>query len=200
MNRPIRDPLDKYGVIVVDPPWPDPAAFDPRILDTIHALPVTQMAADNCTLWLWAPNQQLPAALNLFNAWRFTYKTIFTHVSGRQYAGGRQSRRIGRPVDGPIGATEHVLVATRGHPYFINHKNSAAFIGNSGRGFNRPLSFYILVEHHSPSIRRYAEFYGHGPLRGYWDRFDEHGQQLSRSHSPVTDAVAAAHDLDLTNK
>ncbi|MGH6851358.1 MAG: MT-A70 family methyltransferase [Methylocella sp.] len=80
--------LRKYGVIYADPPWSfrnwsakgtgrnaishydclDPAA--------LAALPVADLAADDCVLFLWAIDPLLPRALDLIRAWGFEYKTV----------------------------------------------------------------------------------------------------------------------------
>ena len=45
-------------------------------LDEIKAVPVQQLAADDCVLFLWAQMPQLPAALEVIEAWGFEYKTV----------------------------------------------------------------------------------------------------------------------------
>src|SRR5262249_48953656 len=42
----------------------------------LAALPVAQLAAPNCALFLWARNPLLPRALDLIRAWGFRYKTV----------------------------------------------------------------------------------------------------------------------------
>ena len=191
-------PADKYSVIVVDAPWP--AADAPnrfQALARIMALGphVLTIAADNCTLWMWAPNNYIAAAVRMIELWGFEYRTIFTHIDERP----RPGRHDGRSRNHLLGSTEQILVAARGKPFF-SASTHHAFTGKAPRNFSRPIEFYLTVEKSTPSIRRYAEFFGHGPSRGYWDRFDADGQQVSRSHSSVSAAAAAAHNLDLTNK
>ncbi|WP_341893864.1 MT-A70 family methyltransferase [Ferrovibrio terrae] len=76
-----------YGVIMADPPW----RFDLRSaageekspqaqyacmpLDEIKALPVAQLAARDCLLWLWATFPMLPQAIDTMSAWGFRYVT-----------------------------------------------------------------------------------------------------------------------------
>lgn len=42
----------------------------------ICALPVGQLAAPDCSLFLWATFPQLPDAFEVIRAWGFTYKTV----------------------------------------------------------------------------------------------------------------------------
>lgn len=78
-----------YGVIYADPPWsfrlysgadtiPQRAwqrRYDPMPTKDIMALPVHELAADDCALILWAIGPLIPAALQVGEAWGFEYKT-----------------------------------------------------------------------------------------------------------------------------
>jgi len=79
-------PEGKYGAVLVDPPWhfkvhsitdqtrlPD---YDTMSLDDIKALPVADLAADNCALFLWVTDPLLPRGLDVMAAWGFTFKTV----------------------------------------------------------------------------------------------------------------------------
>lgn len=77
----------KYRVILADPPW----AFEtwshrgqgrgasqhyPTMkTEEICAMPVADMAARDCVLFLWGTWPHLPDALRVIEAWGFTYKT-----------------------------------------------------------------------------------------------------------------------------
>jgi N6-adenosine-specific RNA methylase IME4 len=161
-----RLPRNQYGVIVVDPPWSQLAE-----IINLPSLPVLDMAAENCVLWLWAANGHVQVALNVMDKWKFTYKTMFTFVSEHKRKGPKGRR------DGIFGSTEHCIVGARGTPLF-NENKYTAFCGHRKAAFSRPLEFYVLVEAHSPSIRKYAEFYGRGPTRSAWDRFDSRGSTI----------------------
>jgi N6-adenosine-specific RNA methylase IME4 len=45
-------------------------------LDDIKALPVADLAAEDCALFLWAIDSMLPQALDVIEAWGFTYKAV----------------------------------------------------------------------------------------------------------------------------
>lgn len=75
----------KYSIIYADPPW----RYDQKSLrggaekfyhtmgiDEICALPVSQLAAEDCTLFLWATFPQLHLAFRVIEAWGFQYKTV----------------------------------------------------------------------------------------------------------------------------
>ena len=78
----------KYGVIYADPPWHFRnwsakgtgrnaiSHYECMDFPAISALPVAELAADDCTLFLWATDPLLPRALQLIQAWGFEYKTV----------------------------------------------------------------------------------------------------------------------------
>ena len=85
-------PHGGYGLIMADPPWSfnnyskkgeaknAKAQYECRDLDWIKSLPVSQLAAKDCLLWLWATNPLLPDCLGVLTAWGFTFKTAGTWV------------------------------------------------------------------------------------------------------------------------
>lgn len=83
----------RFPVIYADPPWEfrvysgkgkmrsAERHYDTMSLDDIAALPVRDIAAPDCALFMWAVMPELPGALELLTAWGFTYKTVaFTWV------------------------------------------------------------------------------------------------------------------------
>ncbi len=77
--------MKKYSVIYADPPWKyerngvQGAAekhYPTMSLTELKALPVKELADDDCVLFLWATFPQLKEALELIEAWGFKYKTI----------------------------------------------------------------------------------------------------------------------------
>ena len=78
-------PIGTYNIIYADPPWRyeqrkvQGAAenhYPTMSIDELCALPVPELAAKDCALFLWATFPQLPEALRLIHAWGFRYKTV----------------------------------------------------------------------------------------------------------------------------
>ncbi len=81
-------PQDKFQVIYADPPWTFQTwskegkgrsaenHYACMTLQQIRDLPVADLAAENCSLFLWTTDPVLPQALDLIKQWGFTYKTI----------------------------------------------------------------------------------------------------------------------------
>src|SRR5215831_1209429 len=78
----------RYGVIYADPPWSfrnwsakgtgrnAVSHYDCLDLDSLAALSIADLAADNSALFLWAVDPMLPRAIDLMRAWGFEYKTV----------------------------------------------------------------------------------------------------------------------------
>jgi N6-adenosine-specific RNA methylase IME4 len=78
----------RYGVIYADPPWSfrnwsakgtgrnTISHYDCRDFPALASLPIAELAADNCSLFLWVTDPLLPRAIELMEAWGFEYKTV----------------------------------------------------------------------------------------------------------------------------
>jgi len=112
---------NKYGAIYLDPPWAfetfsgkqvtaHRSAEDPYTTMPLHhiaGLPVPELAARNCAVFMWAVDSHLDAALLLFKIWGLAYKTrVFTRSKGGRIGMGYWSRK----------QTEICLLATQGTP------------------------------------------------------------------------------------
>lgn len=89
-------------------------------MDEIAALPVAELAADDCVLFMWACWPSLPEALAIIEAWGFTYKTCgFDWM--KAHAGQIEMFRDDADVQVGMGYwtranSEPCLLATRGKP------------------------------------------------------------------------------------
>jgi N6-adenosine-specific RNA methylase IME4 len=84
----------KYGAIMIDPPWQfrvwskdtghgrSAESHYPTLdLDEMKKLPMSQLFADDCAVFMWSTFPTLPEALKLGAAWGLTYKTCaFTWI------------------------------------------------------------------------------------------------------------------------
>ena len=100
-----------YGVIYSDPPWTfkvwsqvngigrangcASAYYSTLSTDQICALPVADLAAPDCCLFLWATWPCLPDALKVGEAWGFTYKTLAFDWLKRSPNGGSWHTGLG---------------------------------------------------------------------------------------------------------
>lgn len=80
--------MKKYQVIYADPPWvfrvrskrgagrSAEAHYPTMTIEEIKALPVKEIAAQDCALFLWVTFPTLREAWSVMEAWGFTYKTV----------------------------------------------------------------------------------------------------------------------------
>ena len=149
-------PDEKYGVIYADPEWKfefwseDGAAwsspdnhYQTSPLDVIKARPVEKIAADDCSLWLWATVPMMPQALEVMAAWGFTYKSQFVWIKDK-------------PGNGYWNRNQHevLLVGTRGNvPAPIQGPKSSSVINAPvGEHSEKPTAIYELIEEYFPTL------------------------------------------------
>jgi N6-adenosine-specific RNA methylase IME4 len=119
----------KYNIIYTDVPWTynDKASAGQRgafykyqlMTDTeIKALPVNELAADDCFLFFWVTMPKLNCAFDIINSWGFEHKTCaFTWVKRNKIKKEGWFWGMGRYTRGNA---ELCLLATKGHPKRIN--------------------------------------------------------------------------------
>lgn len=157
-------PPHSFDLIMADPPW----LFDLRSsagegksaqahygcmdLAAIKAMPVLDLAAPDCLLWLWATNPMLPQCLDVLCAWGFQFATAGTWVkmtkNGKQHFGPGYIFR---------GACEPVLIGTRGEPKTTKSVRSA-FFGTVREHSRKPEEAYREAEKLMPAARRLELF------------------------------------------
>ena len=87
---------EKYNIIYADPPWsyggklPQRAKkqhYDVMSIDDICDLPVIDIAADDCILFMWATYPKIDQGLRVIKEWGFEYKTCgFTWIKKNKKA------------------------------------------------------------------------------------------------------------------
>jgi len=116
----------RFGVILADPAWvytlhcgetrkhrTAQRHYDTQSLDDIRRMPVGELAATNCTLFLWCVLPSLPDALELIAGWGFTYKTVGFVWVKQNRSGNGLFMGLGNYTRANA---ELCLIATRGNP------------------------------------------------------------------------------------
>lgn len=87
-------PLGKYSVIYADPAWPVGSIvmdkwvspiddkYPTMSIDDIKKMPINELAADNCSLFMWTTHSFLPDSLDIIKAWGFKYFCLITWNKG----------------------------------------------------------------------------------------------------------------------
>jgi N6-adenosine-specific RNA methylase IME4 len=191
-NKDISVPRERYRTIVVDPPWAyegfasdptsgrglaaeqrlapvvEPLPYPSMPLDEITALPVPQLAAADCRLFLWTTSRYLPFAFSLLAHWSFVYRqALVWHKTGNP-----------TPFGGSVGPNhaEFILVATRGKPPVLSRwKSSVVAAPSSRRHSAKPEAFLDLVEQVSPGP--YLELFARRNRLG-WDTWGNEALEM----------------------
>jgi protein gp37/N6-adenosine-specific RNA methylase IME4 len=124
-------PTGRYAVILADPPrryetWTAAGTgrsaeqhYQTQSTDWIASLPIRDLAADDCILFLWATFPLLKDALRVVEAWGFTYKTAaFTWVKLSPKSGNSFAPKLHTGLGHWTRSNAEVcFLATRGSPH-----------------------------------------------------------------------------------
>ncbi len=170
-----------FDLIMADPPWlyklrsekgegkAAQAHYKCMPLEEIKALPVLDLAAEHCLLWLYASNPMLPQAIDVMKAWGFKFATAGswekTTVHGKQAFGPGYILRT---------SNEPILIGTRGEPKTTNSVRSS-FPGLARGHSVKPEEGYKQAEKLMPNARR-LELFSRTNRKGWTVWGDEVGK------------------------
>ena len=161
-----------YRTIVADPPWHyddfcqihskagrtvKPLPYGSMTVKEICALPVNEIAAPDCRLFLWTTNRYLPDSFGVMAAWGFDYKqTLVWHKVGNP-----------SPWGGSVAPNhaEFLLVGVRGKPERKAMMKSSVVGVNVQRHSAKPDVFLDHVE--SVSEGPYVELFARSQRLGW---------------------------------
>jgi N6-adenosine-specific RNA methylase IME4 len=156
-------PREHFGAILADPPWHYKvwaegsqdsrlASSKYRVMATkdIVELPVVELAAPDCVLFIWATWPMLTDALAIIDAWGFKYKTCAFDWT-KAHVG--QIEMFRDDADGQMGMgywtranTEPCLLATRGKPKRLNADVRQAIIAPRREHSRKPDGVHKRIE------------------------------------------------------
>jgi N6-adenosine-specific RNA methylase IME4 len=172
-------PIGPFDMIMADPPWTFKTRsakgvtakgaggqYRTMTLTEISALPVADLAAPDCLLWLWATNPMLPDALRVLEAWGFGFRTAGhwskKTIHGRQAFGtGYILRCAGEPF----------LIGTRGRVRTARNVRSV-IEGRVREHSRKPDEAFAAAEALIPGARR-LELFSRQPRPGWVTWGDE---------------------------
>lgn len=178
-----------FDLIMADPPWrfetysalgleksPD-AHYGTMSAADIKRLPVAELAAGDCLLWLWSTWPLLPLALECVAAWGFTFKT-----------GGAWAKRTrhGKAAFGTgylmRSASEPFLIATRGAPR-VSRSVRNLIDGEARQHSRKPEAAYAAAEKLMPRAMR-VELFSRCEREGWSVWGDEVGKFAGSALAP----------------
>jgi N6-adenosine-specific RNA methylase IME4 len=141
--------MKKYQLIVIDPPWqiekiqkkvrPNQVDMDYQMMsiEEIKALPVGDIADDNCILFIWTIDKYLYETKPILEYWGFKYHLTMSW-----------DKCNGLAMYGFNRQTEFILVGLKGnHEAYPTRKTiPTSFTAKSERHSAKPDTFYMLLD------------------------------------------------------
>jgi N6-adenosine-specific RNA methylase IME4 len=158
-------PEGTFDLIYADPPWqlgsPSSDRSPEQHYPTLATEQLAQLAvpaANDAILFLWAVTGLLPDALEVIDAWGFTYKTSLIWVKNGAGLGNYLRNRH-----------EQLLLATRGSlPLPVPGQQPESVVeAPRGRHSEKPKRIYELIEQMYPHAQR-LELFARGRPRADW--------------------------------
>jgi N6-adenosine-specific RNA methylase IME4 len=186
----------KYPVIYADPPWrflaysekgegrSAVAHYDCMNMDELRAIPVSDLAADDCVLFLWTTDPFLLHGLELIKAWGFKFKTVAFYWAklNRSAMNGKFAEEdfftgLGYWTRANI---EPCLLATRGHPKRISKKVRKLIISPRREHSRKPDEIYTRIEElvEGPYIELFAR-----SSRDGWKNWGDQTSLFDKGHT-----------------
>jgi len=149
-------PEGKYSVIYADPPWPVGSMvldkwespiddkYPTMSIDEIAELPVADIAAEECSLFLWTTHTFLQDALEIMEKWGFKY---FCCITWHKHGGWTQN--------GFHKSTEFLLFGYQGRMNVIQHGGAIPTLisEKKGKHSKKPDSIRHIIEAKTPKPR-----------------------------------------------
>ena len=166
-NAPLGAIAERYPVIYLDPPWRYEHAesvsreienqYPTMSLDEIKAMPINDIAFDDCIMFMWATSPKLHEAFQVLEAWGFSYRTCA--VWDKQKIGmGYYFRQ----------QHELLLVAVKGSPTTPApaDRPSSVFSYPRGQHSAKPHEVYEVIEAMYPTLPK-LELFCRTPRKGW---------------------------------
>ena len=169
-----------YGMIMADPPWlfklysekgeekSAQSQYRCMEIEAIRKLPVAELAARDCVLWLWATGPLLPDAMETLKAWGFEYKTFGAWDKGRWGTGYLLRSKC-----------EPFLIATKGSPKTDGRKVPNLLDEKRRQHSQKPEQAYRLAERLVPGVAR-LELFSRTDRPG-WDAWGDEAGSLNEA-------------------
>jgi len=165
-------PEGKYSIIYADPPWEYPQDWEyfgqnvKRHYQTISddemkKLPIKDLRAEDCVLYMWATAPKLNVCVEVIEAWGFDYKTCMIWDKVKHNMGFYASIRH-----------EILLIGGYGHsaPEDKSYANStdSVYVEEKGEHSEKPKYYYEMIERMHPTKTKRIELFARNTTLG-WD-------------------------------
>jgi ParB family chromosome partitioning protein len=151
-----QEPRGDYQVVLADLPWESSAEREAMPLEELCLLPVGNIAAKDCVLFLWTTGPGAKDAIRVLDCWGFTYRTCAVWTGAPSHTGDYLQERHGL-----------LLVATKGSPLTPTDEARPDSVQESLRGTE-----HELIEAMYPTAKRIELFANQ--RRDGWSRWGDH--------------------------
>lgn len=141
----------RFGSIYVDPPWSygnqatrsaTDNHYETMTVEEIAALPLPELAADECHLHLWTTNAFLHDSFHLLEGWGFEFKSLLVWDKDKFGIGNYWRLQ-----------TEYLLLGIKGDLRFLDHSQPNLVRGARGKHSAKPERVRKMIEKVSPGPR-----------------------------------------------
>jgi len=165
-------PEGKYRLLYVDPPWklgsepvastsPEAMGYYPRMTaEEIRDIPIQDICDKNAALFLWAPPELLPEALEVMQSWGFEYRSIFTWQKSKGTPG------LYNKID-----QEFLLVGEKGNCQPESDEIVSSIHCIDKKGASKPDGFRKIIENLYSSTEKKVELYPRKKCEG-WSQYE----------------------------
>ena len=165
--------------------------YDLMPLQRIKDMPVDQLTGKNAVLFLWATNGCMKMALEVMEAWGFSYRSYFVWC--------KNGLGLGKPLRN---STEICLLGLKGNlPHEFNGQMNWGFFTKQNHS-HKPEEMYAIIERLYPN-RKYLELFARkrpsNPNWYIWGNEAEGGSDIYIPGYPVpeySDRVKIGHITD----
>ena len=196
----------KYGAILADPPWGfqcwdgqdkkvasrgSVAPYQTMDMEAIGALPVSDLAAPDCALFMWVVWPTLPEAIEVIRAWGFEYKTCgFTWMKANQYKLFALEEDVYMGLGYWTRANSEVcLLATRGKPKRKDSGVRQGIIEPRREHSRKPDCVHERIERLVAGP--YCELFARKSTRPGWDFWGAESGKFNEKNLEIQDQTAA---------
>jgi N6-adenosine-specific RNA methylase IME4 len=188
------------GAILADPPWhfktfsekgqgKSPSQhYSTFSADEIAALPVSDVAAPDCWLFLWVPTANLLQGLSVISGWGFTFVGR-AFVWLRQTKAGGFCTGLGKTTR--KGAVEDCWLARRGRPRITAHDVCELIVSERREHSRKPDEQYARIE--LLVAGPYIELFARQQRRG-WTVWGDEVNKFDLSYNPRDDLAGSINE------
>lgn len=199
-------PRNHFGVVAIDPPWHFKSGVNARhalahyptmTMPAIRALPVLDLAAPDCALFLWTSAPFLDQSISVMKGWGFRYTSIaFTWLKLQKRH--RDALFLDKDVFIALGhtsrkSTEICLLGKRGKPNRLSRSVHEVIIAARREHSRKPEAFYdrAVALYPSPAIDVFSR-----QARPGWYQFGDEADKFGASDPALGPAERGDIDTD----